>query len=123
MIRVFLADAQGPSRAALGLMLKDLDMLVVGEAADWQATLDDAGATQPHMVVVDWNLIPAGSTTALADLRTSCSTPVTIVLISHLDARQQAALYADADIFISKRETPDRVADHLRSAAEESRSG
>jgi DNA-binding NarL/FixJ family response regulator len=40
-----------------------------------------------------------------------------IVLISHLDARQQAALSAGADAFISKGETPERVAEHLRIVA------
>jgi DNA-binding NarL/FixJ family response regulator len=35
-----------------------------------------------------------------------------------MDARQQAALSAGADAFISKGEMPDRVADRLRSAAE-----
>jgi DNA-binding NarL/FixJ family response regulator len=34
-----------------------------------------------------------------------------------LDARQQAALSAGADSFISKDETPDRVAERLRDAA------
>jgi DNA-binding NarL/FixJ family response regulator len=42
---------------------------------------------------------------------------VVIILIGHLDARQQAAQSAGADAFISKGEMPDRVADHLRAAA------
>ena len=47
---------------------------------------------------------------------------VVIVLISQLDARQQAALSAGADSFISKGETPDRVAERLLSAAANGRS-
>jgi hypothetical protein len=39
------------------------------------------------------------------------------VLISHLDARQQAALSVGADAFISKSEMPDRVAERLRTVA------
>lgn len=46
---------------------------------------------------------------------------VVIVLISQLDARQQAALSAGADAFISKGEMPDRVAARLRAAAEQVR--
>jgi DNA-binding NarL/FixJ family response regulator len=42
---------------------------------------------------------------------------IVIVLISHLDARQQAARSAGADAFISKDEMPDRVAERLRAAA------
>jgi len=41
-----------------------------------------------------------------------------IVLISHLDARQQAAFSAGADAFISKGETLERVAERLHAAAE-----
>jgi DNA-binding NarL/FixJ family response regulator len=37
--------------------------------------------------------------------------------MSHLDARQQAALSAGADAFISKNELPERVAERLRTAA------
>ena len=40
-----------------------------------------------------------------------------IVLISHLDARQQAALSSGADSFISKRETPEQVVERLQAAA------
>lgn len=115
MTRVFLADSQSEMRAALRLMLLDLDMDVVGEAADWPAALDQAAGTQPDMVVVDWDMIPDDS--SLPALRMTCPAAVVIVLISHLDARQQAALSAGADSFISKGETPERVATRLRQAA------
>jgi DNA-binding NarL/FixJ family response regulator len=117
MPRVFLADAQLDERAALRLLLLDLKMQVVGEAADWPATLAKAPATQPEMLVVDWGLLPASPGVALAALRAACATALIVVLISHLDARQQAALSAGADAFISKGETPDRVAERLRVAA------
>jgi len=35
MKRAFLADAQPDERSALRLVLQDLNMQVVGEAADW----------------------------------------------------------------------------------------
>ncbi|MBN1810541.1 MAG: response regulator [Anaerolineae bacterium] len=124
MKRVYLADAQTDERGALRLMLLDLDMQVVGEAADWAATLAQAPVTRPDVVLVDWDLVANGSgaalsTTsgqALAELRLACPTAIVIVLISHLDARQQAALSAGADAFISKNEMPDRVAERLRAA-------
>ena len=115
LTRVFLADGQVEMRAALRLMLMDLQMDVIGEAADWPATLSMAAGTQPDMLVVDWDMIPdAGS---LPALRATCPTAVVIVLISHLDPRQQAALSAGADSFISKGEAPERVAARLRAAA------
>jgi DNA-binding NarL/FixJ family response regulator len=115
MTRVFLADSQPEVRSALRLLLQDLNMQVVGDAADWPTALNQAAVTQPDMLVVDWDLIPKGN--SLLDLRVICPAAVVIVLISHLDARQQAALFAGADCFISKGETPDRVAERLRAAA------
>jgi DNA-binding NarL/FixJ family response regulator len=116
MIRVFLADSHADTRSALRLMLLDLNMQVVGEAADWQMAMTQASTTQPDMLLVDWDLIPSDS--SLPALRETCPGAVVIVLVSHLDARQQAALSAGADSFISIGEMPDRVAERLRNAAD-----
>ncbi|MFZ6030569.1 MAG: response regulator [Chloroflexota bacterium] len=118
MTRVYLADAKPEERSALRLMLLDLNMEVVGEAADWPTTLAKAPATLLDMLLVDWDLLPINlGVQALAKLRAVCPAALVIVLISHLDARQQAAISAGADAFISKAETPDRVAERLRRAA------
>jgi len=118
MTRVYLADSQREERSALRLMLLDLRMEVVGEAADWPSTLAQAPARRTDMLLVDWDLLPSAPSAALEDLRRACPAALVIVLISHLDARQQAALSAGADAFISKGETPERVAERLQSAAE-----
>ena len=118
MTRVYLADAKPEERSALRLLLLDLSMEVVGEAADWPTTLANAPATRLDMLLVDWDLLPIDlGVQALAELRLACPTAILVVLISHLDARQQAALSAGADAFISKGETPERVAERLRLAA------
>jgi DNA-binding NarL/FixJ family response regulator len=97
----------------------DLNMDVVGEAADWPTTLTQAPATNLDMLLVDWNLLPIDlGVQSLAELRLACPSAIVVVLISHLDARHQAALSAGADAFISKGETPERVAERLRAAAE-----
>jgi DNA-binding NarL/FixJ family response regulator len=114
MTRVFLADSQSEVRSALRLLLQDINMQVVGEAADWPTTLSEAFGAQPDLLLVDWDLIPQA--TSLRELRATCPTAVVIVLISHLDARQQAALSAGADSFISKGDTPDRIVERLRAA-------
>jgi DNA-binding NarL/FixJ family response regulator len=123
MIRVLLAAPQPDVRAALRLLLIDLEMGVVGEAADWLTTLALAPETRPELLLVDWDLITVDSDNTLTQLRAACPTAVVIVLISQLNARQQAALSVGADAFISKGEMPDRVADRLRAAAELVRSG
>ena len=92
-------------------------MQVVGEAASWSTALATAAGTRPDMLLVDWDLIPVRSGATLADLRATCPAAVVIILLSRMDARRQAALAAGADVFISKGETPDRVADRLRHAA------
>ena len=119
MTRVYLADAQPEERSALRLLLLDLTMEVVGEAADWSTTLAQAPTTGLDMLLVDWDLLPEDlGVQSLAELRMACPNAVVVVLISHLDARHQAALSAGADAFISKGETPERVAERLRAAAE-----
>jgi two-component system response regulator DesR len=116
MKRAFLADALTDERSAFRLILQDLDMQVVGEAADWPTVLALAPATRPDLVVVDWGLVADESGAALPKLRETCPAAVVIVLISHLDPRHQAALSAGADTFISKSETSLRVVERLRAA-------
>jgi len=118
MKRAFLADAQFDERSALRLVLQDLKMQVVGEAADWPTVLALAPGTHPDLVVVDWGLVADESGAALPKLREACPAAVVIVLVSHLDPRHQAALSAGADAFISKSETSIRVAERLRDAVE-----
>jgi len=117
MTRVYLADAKPEERSALRLLLLDLKMEVVGEAADWPTTLANAPASLLDMLLVDWDLLPSQPGAAVAELRMACPAALVIVLISHLDARQQAAFSAGADAFISKGETPQRVAERLQLAA------
>ena len=118
MTRVYLADALTEERSALRLMLLDLNMELAGEAADWATALRQAPLSLMDLFLIDWNMLPGISpTAALEELRRACPAALVIVLISHLDAGQQAALSAGADAFISKSETPDRVAERLRSVA------
>ena len=123
MTRVYVADTLTEERSALRLMLLDLNMEVAGEAADWAATLPQAPVSRSDMLLVDWEILPRISPSiALDELRRVCPAALVIVLISHLDARQQAALSSGADAFISKGETPERVAERLRSVAASVRS-
>jgi DNA-binding NarL/FixJ family response regulator len=118
MTRVYVADTLTEERSALRLMLLDLNMEVVGEGADWTTTLAQAPVCRTDMLLIDWNMLPSNTPNAALDgLREACPAALVIVLISHLDARQQAALSSGADAFISKGETPERVAERLRSVA------
>ena len=119
MTRVYIADPLLEERSALRLVLVDLHLEVIGEAADWETALAQAPSLRPEMLLIDWTMLPLGTqSTALSVLRSACPGALVIILISHLDARQQAALSSGADTFISKGEMPDRVAERLRSVAE-----
>jgi DNA-binding NarL/FixJ family response regulator len=117
MTRVYLADALPEERSALRLVLLDLNMEIAGESADWSTTLAQVPVSRTDILLVDWDLLPNAPGAALIELRIACPDALVIVLISHLDARHQAALSAGADAFISKGETPERVAEHLRNVA------
>ena len=118
MTRVFVADGNREERLAFRLLLLDLKMEVVGEAADWPTTLANAPTSRLDMLLIDWNLLPRSiPNTALDALRRICPAAMVIVLISQLDARQQAAIRSGADVFISKGESPERVAERLQSVA------
>jgi DNA-binding NarL/FixJ family response regulator len=117
MTRVFVSDTDSTERAALRLLILDLRMEIVGEAADWATTLAQAPVSRAEMLLIDWDLLPNSPTAALDELRKACPAALLIVLISHLDAREQAALSAGADAFISKGELPERVAERLRTVA------
>lgn len=117
MTRVYIADAKQDERSALRLLVLDLQMEVVGEAADWSTALAQVPIQRTDMLLVDWDLLPSVPSTALEQLRKACPQALVIILISHLDARRQAALSVGADAFISKTETPERLAERLRAAA------
>ena len=118
MTRIYLADAKPEERSALRLLILDQKMEVVGEAADWFTTLVQVPVSRIDILLVDWDLFPNNAPNeALYGLRKACPAALVVVLISHLDARTQAALSAGADAFISKDETPERVAERLRAVA------
>lgn len=117
MTRVYIANAKLEERSALCLLTFDLNMDLAGESADWLTTLAQVPLCRTDILLIEWALLPSAPSVALGELRKACPAALAIVLISHLDARQQAALSAGADAFISKGETPERVAERLRAVA------
>jgi DNA-binding NarL/FixJ family response regulator len=117
MTSAYLADASSDEISALRLLLQDIKIEIAGEARDWPTTLAQAPGSNSDILLIDWSLLPQSPTEALGKLRKACPAALVIVLISHLDARQQAALSAGADAFISKGELPESLTEHLRAAA------
>ena len=118
MTRVFLADAQAEERSALRLLLNDIKMDVIGEAADWPAALTQIPISGSDLVLIDRGLLPIEPYQALGILRASCSRLIYIILLlNYLDSRQQGELASIVDLFIHKQESPHRIAERLQHAA------
>ncbi len=117
MTRVYIADAIPDEISALRLLLNDLKMEVIGEAADWAITLAQVPEREIDILLIDWDLLPNSPSVAIEILRKACPAVIVVILISHLNARQQAALSSGADVFISKGELPERMAIRLRDVA------
>jgi two-component system, OmpR family, KDP operon response regulator KdpE len=117
MKRVYVANPNPDERSALRLILVDLNMKFVGESSDWPSTLALAPATHPDMVLVDWGLVSRTSGNTLRELRRACQAVIVIILISRLNANDQAAISSGADMFISKGDPSNRMAERLQALA------
>jgi len=117
VIRVYIADALPQERLALRLILLDLNMEIAGEAENWLTTSAQVPISSTDMLVIDWGLLPHASNAPLAALRQACPKALAIVLINGVEVRRHAAISAGADGFISRGELPERVTEHLRTAA------
>jgi DNA-binding NarL/FixJ family response regulator len=125
-VRIFLADDQAKVRSALRLLLdQEPGLQVVGEADEAKGLLAQVKATNPDLILLDWELPDLSLTNSsmgsgsrlLATLRAHCPGLRVIVLSGQLEARQ-ASLAAGADAFVSKGEPPDRLLATLRAIEE-----
>ena len=118
MSRVYIADSFTEKRSALRLVLLDLNLEIAGEANDWSTALAQAPVCRTDILLVDWDLLPSTPGEALLQVREACPAALIILLASHLDPHKQDTLTACADAIINKGETPERVTERLRIAAE-----
>lgn len=108
-MRVLLADDQSKVRSALRLLLEQQPGLsVVSEAVEAESLLAQAEATQPDLVLLDWELPGLRTDDWLSTLRTLCPRLKVIALSGQPEARR-AALAAGADAFVSKGDPPERL--------------
>lgn len=108
-MRVLLADSQSAVRSALRFLLEqEPELCVVGEAADADALLAQAGASQPDLVLLDWTLPGSHSIGLLPALRARCERTIVIALSGRPEERQ-TALAAGVDAFVSKGEPPEHL--------------
>ena len=107
MLRILLADVNRDSRSALALLLETrLDATIVGEAVTMESLLEQAAATHPDVVLLDWGLPGKPDADRIVVIR-SVAPGVRVIVIS---ARPESASQArEADAFINKTDPPERI--------------
>jgi DNA-binding NarL/FixJ family response regulator len=119
MTTVYIADACPDDTLAFSILFQDLKMNVVGHSSEWNTILNDIPHVCPDLLLVDWSLINSSPEFTMPNLRSVCPESTVIVLISSLDSRELAAIAAGADVFMSKGETPDRLARRLQTLSDD----
>jgi DNA-binding NarL/FixJ family response regulator len=118
MIRLFLVDDELAVRKGLRMRLAaELDILVVGEAADGASALDLIPALDPDVVLMDLELPCLDGLATTQALQALAPNITVIVLTIHDDADMEArARAAGASAFITKRGTKLGASDQLLAA-------
>ena len=117
MIRVLLADDEVLVRSGLRVLLgAELDIEVVGEAADGREAVERAQELQPDVVVLDVRMPRLDGVAATREITSWPRHPRVLVLTTFdLDEVVDDALDAGADGFLLKRATPEQVIDGIRT--------
>jgi DNA-binding NarL/FixJ family response regulator len=98
------------------MLLHNQKIEVIGEAADWSTTFAQVPESLASILLVEWELIPSVQSVAIAKLRQACADPLVVILFSNLEARQHSALSTGADVFISKTDPAEVIAQGLMTA-------
>lgn len=124
-VRVLLVDDEAMVRSGLAMLLTaEPDLVVVGEAADGAAAVEETARLQPDVVVMDVRM-PGTDGVAATRVLTSDAfldrvpNVVTVLMLTTFDedAAVHAALRAGASGFILKSSAPKVLADAVRSLA------
>jgi DNA-binding NarL/FixJ family response regulator len=121
-MKILLADNKSEILSALRLFIEqEAGLSVVAEVVDVTELIISTLATQPDIVLLDWELpglkklaLPQESgKSPVPALRAHCPHVKVIGLSSDPDARNQA-LVAGADAFVSKGNPPDELLELIR---------
>jgi DNA-binding NarL/FixJ family response regulator len=113
--RVLVADTDPDVRAALCLLLgREPSIRIVGQAAETSDLLVLAAASQPDLVVLDWELTQPRAGDLLLQLRATCPSAVCIALSMHPE-RSGDALSRGILSLVSKRDSPVHLLAMVRS--------
>jgi DNA-binding NarL/FixJ family response regulator len=106
LMRILVTGRRADARLALELFLRNRpDLDVVAEADDIQALLTQAEATQPDVILLDWDLCNRPLADLISALHLLFSQPG-LVLINAPAESKQAALASGADACVVKGAPP-----------------
>jgi DNA-binding NarL/FixJ family response regulator len=122
-MRVFIASADSMFRLSLQLLLEDEPgMAVIGIADRSGGLLIQVGASQPEVLLLDWELTKPAPIDLIGDLQHLDHHPKIIALSINPQVKE-TALAAGASDFISKNFPPDELLPILRRTRQSEISG
>ncbi len=118
-ISIVIADDHGVLRAALRALLKgEVDMAVVGEAADGAEAIREAQELRPDVLLLDMSMPGPGGIEITRQLQKSLPETRILILTVHEDERLvREALHAGAAGYIIKRAFDTELTNAIRAVA------
>ncbi len=119
-LRIFLADDHAVVRAGLKTLVDaQTDMVVVGEASDGQAALEQMCACAADVVIMDISMPQLNGAAATAQLRQQCPDIKVLALSVHEDTGYlRKLLEAGASGYVLKRSAADTLIQAIRMVAD-----
>lgn len=122
-MRILLADDQPQIRSALRLLLEqEPGLTVVDEASEVDDLMARVEASQPDVVLMDWELPDRRPLSpslhprrALISALRSLNDHLAVVALSGRPEASRSALAAGADAFVSKGDPPERLLSTLQA--------
>jgi len=122
-MRIFIASADSMFRLSLQLLLEDEPgMAVIGIADRSDGLLTQVGASQPEVLLLDWELTKPAPINLLRELE-QLEQPPKIIALSIDSQVKEIALASGASDFISKNVPPDDLLPILRRTRQSESSG
>ena len=113
-LRIFLADSDRDERLALQFLLDhEPGLEVVGIAIRSEGLAAQVRASQPDVLLLDWNLATQPAADCLSGLHSIDPTLKVVVFHIHPEVKHEAE-NAGADVFMSKDVPPDELLEILR---------
>ena len=114
-VRIFIAEADKGVRLALQMLLHhEAGMYVTGIAVQTKGLVDQIAASEPDVLLLDWDLPGQPMPDLLADLYKLEPRPMLAVMGVQPEV-EHPALAAGADIFVGKSVPPTRLLALLRT--------